>query len=827
MSNPAKVKVLVDSLNPTVAFYKDGSASVQSSLVNVGSEFKMKKYIQDTSTLEDVMTVNEDGAVKFHKNVTFAGDSVIQNVQTVILQDQKLEIGTTNANQVNSSGVVKIAGIPTAQYAVGSNLLIDLTKDIIVAKSDAVSGPGYTSALYPSAAPNVISANNFTKMMSTSISSLTNVTPTDSTVISSLLMHQPSIGFQQDVTNLTIAANQLTITYVSAANGTANRLENFTVGKLFAFDVNQNASLLAYASLGGIIGIVKSNSSNQLVIVYTGVSMNQSTTFAASSLNFYTYTQITNIVNIFLLQSANKYQFTATDSNANFLTTPTYAIGNYVHFKGLSYTTGGVTTEAFNTSQIVRDVTATTITVENSVDYTVANFSGSAVFVSKLASIVDNSGISIIGNANGIYLKGSLSYDNATNKNLKLENTAGPISIGSDSSFYGINIGTTGNRAISIGNSSATTSITSGTIAATAKTNVADAILLKTDSGISQTITLNNTTGTATNAILLNAAAGGVQIKVADEKDAVISNSSSDLYVKVSASAATVNKKVSVVNTTGTDPEAILLNAAAGGAKIKVGNDKTLILGNGSDNLFFKVSPSSSVVNDKISIVNTNGAGDDAIVLNAVAGGVKALVANEKNLIFGGSNTYFQVSPSATVLNEKLSILNTVGTAADSININSANGGLSINAGTSMNLANNNTTGAVNIGTLGNRTITMGVNSGTSKIVLDAVDVVLTNGMTASSDVRLKENFESIPNALELVSQLNGTYYTWKKDAGADKPRKLGFIAQEIEKVIPELVKTDSEGMKSVDYIGVVPVLVEALKHQQKQIDELKALLHA
>jgi hypothetical protein len=39
-------------------------------------------------------------------------------------------------------------------------------------------------------------------------------------------------------------------------------------------------------------------------------------------------------------------------------------------------------------------------------------------------------------------------------------------------------------------------------------------------------------------------------------------------------------------------------------------------------------------------------------------------------------------------------------------------------------------------------------------------------------------------------------------------------------------VKTDSEGMKSVDYVSVVPVLVEALKHQQKQIDELKALLH-
>ena len=46
MANPAKVKISVESLNPTVAFYKDGTASVQSSLVNVGNEFKMKKYIQ-------------------------------------------------------------------------------------------------------------------------------------------------------------------------------------------------------------------------------------------------------------------------------------------------------------------------------------------------------------------------------------------------------------------------------------------------------------------------------------------------------------------------------------------------------------------------------------------------------------------------------------------------------------------------------------------------------------------------------------------------------------------------------------------------------------
>jgi trimeric autotransporter adhesin len=299
--------------------------------------------------------------------------------------------------------------------------------------------------------------------------------------------------------------------------------------------------------------------------------------------------------------------------------------------------------------------------------------------------------------------------------------------------------------------------------------------------------------------------------------------------VKVSPSATFADEKVSVVNTNGTGDESILLNSAAGGAKFKVANGKNLVLGNSNENLYVKVSPHSTLSSEKLSIVNTNGTGDESILLNSAAGGAKFKVADTKNLVLGNTDEdiYFKVSPNGSTNNEKLSVVNTNGTAADSILINSVSGGLTINGGTTVNLATNNNSGAVNIGTLGDRTITLGVNSGSSKVVIDAVDVILTNGMTASSDIRLKENFEPMSNALELVSQLNGLYYTWKKDAGTDKPRKLGFIAQEVEKVIPELVKTDSEGMKSVDYVSVVPVLVEAIKHQQKQIDELKALLHA
>jgi hypothetical protein len=862
MSNPAKVKVSVESQNPTVAFFKDGATSVSSSLVNVGDEFKMRKYIQGSAAVEDVMTINEDGAVKFHKNVTFAGDAVIQNVQTTILQDQNLQIGTTNANQVNSSGVYKVAGATSYSIGVTSNTGISTSTNLLFGKYDLVNGPVYTSANSTDNVPTITSGN-FTKVGSTSLSTTVNILPTDSTLTSDLKVYEKKTRFDQEVTNLSITQNTLIITYSPSSN--TDKLEDLVVGQLLAIDYNSN-NANAYRDfifnrlITNIYGIITNinTTAKTITLKYTNKNMNGSQnasgTEIGTNLYFTPGTLITNVLGIFAVNAPSTYKFTATDSNSDF--TSIYSTGNYVTFEGLKYTTSGNTVEIFNRSQLVTAVGANFITIQDMPNLNEANFSGT-VFVSKLASIADNTGISLVGNVGGAYIKGSLTYDNATNKNLKLENSSGPISIGSEWSSYGVNIGTLGSREITIGNNNSgalsinsgnganintnnsnitltnndtyDTIITTGQLLVTARDNVTDAILLKADNGANQTIHLKNQTGTSADAIKLTSDLGGVQISAADEKDIVIGNSTADVFVKVSPSATFANEKVSVVNTNGSGDESILLNSAAGGAKFKVANGKNLVLGNSTENLYVKVSPHSTVASENLSIVNTNGSGDDAILVNALSGGAKFKVADSKNLVLGntGEDIYFKVSPSATVANEKLSVVNTNGTAADSILINSVSGGLTINGGTTVNLATNNNSGAVNIGTLGDRTITLGVNSGSSKVVIDAVDVVLTNGMTASSDIRLKENFEPLNNALELVSQLNGLYYTWKKDAGTDKPRKLGFIAQEVEKVIPELVKTDSEGMKSVDYVSVVPVLVEAIKNQQKQIDELKALLHA
>jgi hypothetical protein len=89
-----------------------------------------------------------------------------------------------------------------------------------------------------------------------------------------------------------------------------------------------------------------------------------------------------------------------------------------------------------------------------------------------------------------------------------------------------------------------------------------------------------------------------------------------------------------------------------------------------------------------------------------------------------------------------------------------------------------------------------------------------------NSDARFKQEVTPLTDALSAILSLRGVSYAWRQDIpGHDfsKGRQIGFIAQEVEKVLPELVHTASDGYKSVAYQNVVPVLVEAVKAQQKQ----------
>jgi len=103
----------------------------------------------------------------------------------------------------------------------------------------------------------------------------------------------------------------------------------------------------------------------------------------------------------------------------------------------------------------------------------------------------------------------------------------------------------------------------------------------------------------------------------------------------------------------------------------------------------------------------------------------------------------------------------------------------------------------------------------------------LANGVWYTSDRRFKSNIETLPNALDKIMQLEGVSYLFKTDDyptwNFDTTPQIGFIAQDVERVFPELIKTNENGYKAVNYIQLVPVLVEAVKEQEEHIRGLEA----
>ncbi len=99
-------------------------------------------------------------------------------------------------------------------------------------------------------------------------------------------------------------------------------------------------------------------------------------------------------------------------------------------------------------------------------------------------------------------------------------------------------------------------------------------------------------------------------------------------------------------------------------------------------------------------------------------------------------------------------------------------------------------------------------------------------GFWSGSDKRYKKDIQKIDSALDKVRALDGVTYQFKKQtvndldfSKAKKGNHLGFLAQDLEKVFPELVRKDEAGYYAVNYDGLIPVLVEALKEQDKQVE--------
>lgn len=105
-------------------------------------------------------------------------------------------------------------------------------------------------------------------------------------------------------------------------------------------------------------------------------------------------------------------------------------------------------------------------------------------------------------------------------------------------------------------------------------------------------------------------------------------------------------------------------------------------------------------------------------------------------------------------------------------------------------------------------------------------NLTLIGVVSSSSDARLKTDVRPLRDALAGVQAMQGHRYQFRAGKGP-QGEQLGFLAQELEQVYPELVMTGADGLKSVNYAQLTPVLVEALKEQQRQIEQLRTELSA
>lgn len=106
-----------------------------------------------------------------------------------------------------------------------------------------------------------------------------------------------------------------------------------------------------------------------------------------------------------------------------------------------------------------------------------------------------------------------------------------------------------------------------------------------------------------------------------------------------------------------------------------------------------------------------------------------------------------------------------------------------------------------------------------SKLTFNPSSGLLTStDYNSSSDKRLKDDIQTVGNAIETVNKLRGVTFSWKDT----NDKAIGLIAQEVKEVLPEIVNTDENGYLGIRYTNIIGVLVEAIKEQQVQIEYLK-----
>jgi len=194
----------------------------------------------------------------------------------------------------------------------------------------------------------------------------------------------------------------------------------------------------------------------------------------------------------------------------------------------------------------------------------------------------------------------------------------------------------------------------------------------------------------------------------------------------------------------------------------------------------------------------------DASVTNAKLANSSLTVSAGTGMSGGGS---VALGSSVTLTNAGV----TSAVAGTGVSVSAATGAVTISIGQAVSTSSNVQFNALGVGTAA---------PGTAGLIRATNDVIAFYG----SDRRLKENILPISNPIDKLKQINGYEFDWIPIEGIheNEGHDIGVVAQEIEAILPEIVTTRENGYKAVKYDRLVALLIEAMKEQQKEIEDLK-----
>ena len=819
MSNIPRVTFGIEDNNGIISWYDENSIYPQVELLNEyalidgTSVFKLNKRIYssilNSAISTEIFRIDSDGDIIFKQKVKFEGESTIINSKTVTFEDEKIEVGLSKSFNIASVNVEP--------------------KEIIV---NSIRGFIYTfSVNNPVDKGTVYKAGDFVYFQNTYSKSCGNNT----------YIKQPQfqnsikvLGKNTIPSGITPSRSKFQVWVAGNSILLDTKKHNIVVSKLSNINNNNSGIYILGNNKGNLVeGIINFDSFNNLNFD----NLNGGINIGGQTTNISLKTDNDSSENILI----NNTQGTSNDaisliSNSGGIDFDAKKLISFNSEEGINFSSnfGPISIESTdnidlrnNGKSIIKVESDKLISLKENNPITINHKSKKAddnLIISQTgntkSSLVllsegnTNNAINLNSKNGGIELEAHNNIlMNALNGNFSLTsgNTAslitkkGALTLqgnnGVDLKYGNISVlKVSSNNTVSMKNNNPVKIVHKST------SNAKDFTISQT--GNSNSSLILSSEGTGTDALLLKTTSGGITMSSDNgfdldlkKGDIQIETQSGEINIdSADLISLTADSASNFTTTTGEltlDGESGVDLNYNGTSVLKLSNNNTVTLranhpvsithsSNGSSK-DFTISQKGATQSNLV--LSSEGTSQEALKFIASAGGITSQFSTNKSYTIKNKTDDLRIKltdNSSTPLNEKIEIINTNGTASNAINISSTSGSITLQS--------------------------------SNNIILNGT-VSMVGETSFTSDRRLKNNISKFNEALDTVMKFEGVNFTWKKDKNNKK--QYGFIAQQIQEIIPELVNTDENNGLSVNYIGVIPILVEAIKEQQKLINKI------